>query len=166
MTITLGIDPGTALLGYGLIQGVDEPRLLEFGTVQTSPDQRPHERLETIFDSVTEIMAEFRPDVVAVEQLFFARNVTTALAVGQARGVALLAAAKHGVQVFEYKPAEVKLAVAGHGRADKRQIQDMVRMLLRLDYLPQPDDAADALAIALCHAFSSRFIEATGREAW
>jgi crossover junction endodeoxyribonuclease RuvC len=163
--ITLGIDPGTALLGYGVIDGVDEPRVLEFGVVQTGPDQQPQERLETIFDAVCEIMDQHCPDVLAVEQLFFARNVTTALAVGQARGVTLLAAAKRKIPVYEYKPAEVKLAVAGHGGAEKRQVQEMVRMLLGLDQLPQPDDAADALAVALCHAFSSRFIEATGQGA-
>ncbi|HLT20229.1 MAG TPA: crossover junction endodeoxyribonuclease RuvC [Thermomicrobiales bacterium] len=163
--ITLGIDPGTALLGYGLIEGVDEPRVIEYGAIETSPNQKPHERLEEIFDALSAIMDAHRPDVVAVEQLFFARNVTTALAVGQARGVTLLAAAKRKIPVYEYKPAEVKLAVAGHGGAEKRQVQEMVRMLLRLDHLPQPDDAADALAIALCHAFSSRFIEATGRGA-
>lgn len=163
--ITLGIDPGTALLGYGLIEGVDEPRVIEYGAIETSPNQEPHERLEEIFDALSAIMDAHRPDVVAVEQLFFARNVTTALAVGQARGVTLLAAAKRKIPVYEYKPAEVKLAVAGHGGAEKRQVQEMVRMLLRLDHLPQPDDAADALAIALCHAFSSRFIEATGRGA-
>jgi crossover junction endodeoxyribonuclease RuvC len=162
--ITLGIDPGTALLGYGLIEGVDEPRLLEFGTIQTDTEQSAYERLETIYDAVCEILDEHQPAVVAIEQLFFARNVTTALAVGQARGVTLLAAAKRRIPVFEYKPAEVKLAVAGHGGADKRQVQEMVKTLLHLTEIPRPDDAADALAVALCHAYSSRFLAATGQD--
>ncbi|MEZ4520035.1 MAG: crossover junction endodeoxyribonuclease RuvC [Thermomicrobiales bacterium] len=160
--ITLGIDPGTALLGYGIIEGRDSPRMLEFGAVETSADDSPPRRLEIIFDSLTELIEEFSPDVVAVEQLFFARNTTTAIAVGQARGVALLSAAKSGLRVFEYKPAEVKLAIAGYGNADKRQVQEMVRTILSLEELPRPDDAADALAVAICHVFSSAFLEATG----
>ncbi len=161
--ITLGIDPGTALLGYGVIDGVDELNVVEFGTVRTSNEQSHSQRLEILFDAICEILSDFRPDVIAVEQLFFARNVSTALAVGEARGVTLLAAARQQVPVFEYKPSEVKLAVAGHGGADKQQIQEMVRVLLRLDQIPTPDDAADALAVAICHAFSSRFIDATKR---
>lgn len=161
--ITLGIDPGTALLGYGLISGRDEPRMLEYGAIETEPDQSPPNRLALIYDSLSGIIKEHAPDVVAMEQLFFARNTTTALAVGQARGVALLAAEKSGLTVYEYKPAEVKLAIAGYGNADKRQIQEMVRTILGLDEIPRPDDAADALAVAICHVFSSAFLEATGR---
>lgn len=161
--ITLGIDPGTALLGYGVISGIDAPTMLAFGAVETQAGQSAPARLQTIYDSLIALLDDHAPDVMAVEQLFFARNVTTALAVGQARGVALLAAAQRNVPVFEYKPAEVKLAVAGHGGADKRQIQEMVRIILGLDSVPRPDDAADALAIAICHASSSRFLEATSR---
>jgi crossover junction endodeoxyribonuclease RuvC len=161
--ITLGIDPGTALLGYGVISGIDAPTMLAFGAVETQAGESAPARLQTIYDSLIALLDHHAPDVMAVEQLFFARNVTTALAVGQARGVALLAAAQRNVPVFEYKPAEVKLAVAGHGGADKQQIQEMVRIILGLDSVPRPDDAADALAIAICHASSSRFIEATSR---
>ena len=162
--ITIGIDPGTALLGYGVVSGIDEPTMLAFGAVETDSGSTPGVRLELIYDRLIDLLDEYDPDVMAVEQLFFARNVTTALAVGQARGVALLAAAKRGLEVFEYKPSEVKLAVAGYGGADKRQVQEMVRIILGLDSVPRPDDAADALAVAICHASSSRFFEATARE--
>jgi crossover junction endodeoxyribonuclease RuvC len=162
--ITLGIDPGTALLGYGVISGIDQPTMLAFGAVVTQADQTPAARLESIYNSLVRILDEHAPDVMAVEQLFFARNVTTALAVGQARGVALLAAAQRDVPVYEYKPTEVKLAVAGHGGAGKKQVQEMVRIILGLDSVPRPDDAADALAVAICHTSSIRFIEATARQ--
>ena len=137
--------------------------MVEYGAIETEPAQSPPQRLALIFDALTGIISEHTPDVVAMEQLFFARNTTTALAVGQARGVALLAAEKSGLTVYEYKPAEVKLAIAGYGNADKRQIQEMVRTILSLDEIPRPDDAADALAVAICHVFSSAFLEATGR---
>ena len=163
--ITLGIDPGTALLGYGLISGQDSLQLIEYGAIETSPSASSGSRLAVIFDSLNEIIAEFQPDDVAVEQLFFAQNATTALAVGQARGVALLAAAKSGLPIYEYKPTEVKLAIAGYGRAGKRQIQEMVQTILGLDHLPRPDDAADALAVAISHAFSASFRDATTRAA-
>lgn len=159
--ITLGIDPGTALLGYGLVAGSDDLQVIEYGAIETQPKDSPAQRLKIIYDALREIIAEFDPDVVAVEQLFFARNTTTALAVGQARGVALLAAAQSELPIFEYKPAEVKLAIAGHGGAAKRQVQEMVRMILGLDELPRPDDAADALAVSICHAFSAAFRAAT-----
>ena len=159
--LTLGIDPGTALLGYGLVSGSDELTMIEYGAIETQPSDEAARRLEIIYDALLDIIAEYEPDVVALEQLFFARNTTTALAVGQARGVAMLAAAKADLQIYEYKPAEVKLAIAGHGGADKRQIQEMVRTILGLSELPSPDDAADALAVAICHAFSAAFRAAT-----
>lgn len=115
-----------------------------------------HLRLLQLYDGVIATIEAHAPDVMAVEQLFFSRNVTNALAVGQARGVVLLAAAQHGIPVFEYKPSEVKLAVAGHGNADKTQMQTMVQMILGLEAVPRPDDAADALAVAICHVYSSR----------
>lgn len=115
-----------------------------------------HLRLLQLYDGIIATILAHNPDVMAVEQLFFSRNVTNALAVGQARGVVLLAAAQHGIPVFEYKPSEVKLAVAGHGNADKSQMQTMVQMILGLDAIPRPDDAADALAVAICHVYSSR----------
>ncbi len=155
--MTLGIDPGTALLGFGLVESDEEPTLVEYGAVQTSPGLAMPNRLSELFDAVSALIERHRPDVVAIEQLFFARNVTTAIAVGQARGVVLLAAARGAVPVVEYSPSEVKHAVVGYGKADKTQMQQMVRLILRLDHLPHPDDAADALAIALCHAQRSAF---------
>ncbi len=160
---TLGIDPGTALLGYGIVDGSDEIHMIEYGAIETHKGDSTGKRLEIIYDSLLDIISEFDPDEMAIEQLFFARNTTTALAVGQARGVAMLAAAKSDLPIFEYKPTEVKLAIAGYGGADKRQVQDMVRTILRLDQYPTPDDAADALAVAICHAFTAAFREATAR---
>lgn len=154
--ITLGVDPGTALLGYGLVRGDDDLELMTFGVVETTKSEPMPERLKRLYDAVWELIREHEPDLLAIEQLFFSRNVTTALAVGQARGVVLLAAAQHGMEVFEYKPSEVKQTIAGHGNADKLQMQEMVRMLLGLREVPKPDDAADALAVALCHVQMSR----------
>ena len=157
--ITLGIDPGTALLGYGVVESGDDPQMIDFGAVATSADRSMPDRLSELFDRVTDLIDRYRPDVVAVEQLFFARNVTTAIAVGQARGVVLLAAARACVPVVEYSPSEVKHAVVGYGKADKSQMQEMVRIILGLDHVPHPDDAADALAVALCHSQRSSFEE-------
>lgn len=159
--ITLGIDPGTAILGYGVVQDSPEPWALAFGTVQTDPARPMPQRLLTLDEAMTALLDEFRPDVLAVEQLFFARNVTTAIAVGQARGIVLLSAARAGIPVVEYTPAEVKQAVVGYGRAAKQQVQEMVRLILGLDRPPHPDDAADALAIALCHLQSAAFLSHT-----
>lgn len=159
--ITLGIDPGTARLGYGVIDG-DPPEAIDFGVVETVATRPMPDRLVILFDAVSGLIERHRPAVVAVEQLFFARNATTAMAVGQARGVVLLAVARAGLPVAEYTPAEVKLAVAGHGRADKAQIQEMVRLTLGLAAVPHPDDAADALAVALCHAQTAAFDERVG----
>jgi len=155
----LGVDPGTALLGYGVVEGERDPVLGAYGVVETRPDRAMPERLVFLFDHLTDLIALHRPDVMAVEQLFFARNVTTAIAVGQARGVALLAAARLGVPIVEYSPSEVKHAVVGYGKADKGQIQEMVKLILGLDRIPQPDDAADALAVAICHHHTAPFLE-------
>jgi crossover junction endodeoxyribonuclease RuvC len=154
--ITLGVDPGTALMGYGLIRGDDDPQLITYGVVETTTEESMPERLVRLYDALWELIRTHSPDVLAIEQLFFARNVTTALAVGQARGVVLLAAAQHGMPVYEYKPSEVKQTISGYGKADKPQMQEMVRMLLNLPDVPKPDDAADALAVALCHIQMSR----------
>lgn len=159
---TLGVDPGTAILGYGVVDGMDDPAMVSVGVIQTQSGTPMHLRLKDLFDGVSNVISEHQPDVMAVEQLFFSRNVTNALAVGQARGVVLLAAAQHGLPVFEYKPSEVKLAVAGHGNADKFQMQTMVQMILQLDQIPRPDDAADALAVAICHVYSSRLDRIAG----
>ena len=149
--IAIGFDPGTARLGYGVIESAPDPRPLDYGVIVTEADLPMAERLLTIHDAVTELIDRHQPTAVAVELLFFARNVTTAMTVGQARGVILLAAAQRGVAVAEYSPSEIKQAVVGYGKADKRQIQEMVRIMLGLDELPRPDDAADALAVAICH---------------
>lgn len=151
--IVLGIDPGTARTGYGLVRR-DGSRLaaLDFGCLETVPDRELPERLLIIHRAVGELIAEHRPAVVGVERLFFNKNVQTAFAVGQARGVVLLAAAQAGLPVYEYGPHEVKMAVTGYGRAPKDQVQRMVQMILGLSAVPHPDDAADALAVAVCLA--------------
>jgi len=151
--VVLGIDPGTAILGYGVV-AVDGEALeaVDFGVLTTPVSLPLTSRLLLLFDGLIGVIERTVPAEVAVEQLFFAKNVQSALAVGQARGVALLAAARHGLPVSEYTPLQVKQAVAGYGRATKMQVQSMVRVMLSLSELPQPDDAADALAIAICHA--------------
>ena len=155
--IVLGIDPGTALCGYGLVREEnDEMSLVAYGAVSTPANSPLPFRLQKIYQELSGLIEEHRPSAVAVEKLFFAKNSRTALAVGHARGVALLAAAQAGLAVAEYTPNEVKQAIVGYGGADKNQMQQMVRMLLHLDFVPEPDDAADAIAIAICHLQSSR----------
>jgi crossover junction endodeoxyribonuclease RuvC len=155
--LVLGIDPGTAITGYGLVREDDaELDLVGCGVITTPSAQTLPERLQTIYQGLSQVIREHQPDAAAVEELFFSRNVRTALSVGHARGVALLALADAGLPVYEYKPLEVKQAVAGYGGADKQQVQEMVRMLLHLDRVPQPDDAADAVAVAVCHIHSAR----------
>lgn len=149
----LGIDPGTATTGFGAID-VDGGKLkfVDAGVISTPSDQAMEHRLATLHLELSELIKELQPQVVAIELLYFATNVTTAMTVGQARGVALLAAAQAGLRIAEYTPLQVKQAVTGYGKADKRQIQEMVKTLLRLNAIPQPDDAADALAIAITHS--------------
>lgn len=156
--LVLGIDPGTAITGYALVDNPgDQLNLVECGVIRTSPDQPMALRLRIIFRELTSLIVRFHPEAVAVEELFFSRNVTTALAVGQARGVVLLTAAEADLPVFEYKPQAVKQAIVGYGGADKAQVQQMVRILLGLEQIPRPDDAADAVAIAVCHHHTARF---------
>ena len=151
--IVLGIDPGTAATGYGVVERDGAKlRAIDYGCLETLPTQELPERLLEIHRAVTELILTHQPVQVGVERLFFNRNVQTAFAVGQARGVVLLAAAEHGLPVFEYGPHEVKLAVTGYGRADKAQVQRMVQIVLGMAVLPRPDDAADALAVAICVA--------------
>jgi crossover junction endodeoxyribonuclease RuvC len=159
MTLALGIDPGTATTGYGLVRLTEEGELqaITFGVILTPPKTPDHERLKLLYDDVNELFTVHQPDSCAVEKLFFQRNVSTALAVGQARGIVLLAAAQAGREVAEYTPNEVKQAVAGYGSADKRQVQEMVRTLLHLPEIPKPDDAADALAVAITHLHTRRY---------
>jgi crossover junction endodeoxyribonuclease RuvC len=155
--LVLGIDPGTAITGYGLVHEQDDGlSLVECGVVTTPSSQPLPERLQTIYRSLSDVIRRCQPEQAAVEELFFSRNVRTALSVGHARGVALLALADAGLPIYEYKPLEIKQAVAGYGGADKQQVQEMVRMLLNLDRVPQPDDAADAVAVAVCHIHSAR----------
>lgn len=155
--IILGVDPGTATTGYGLIRKEGQRHsLVKYGCILTPAKTPLEERLDVIFDELGALIEEFEPEQMAVEELFFANNTKTAIAVGQARGVILLAGKKKNVPVHEYTPLEVKMALTGYGRADKNQIQQMVKALLRLKEIPKPDDAADALAIAICHAQSYR----------
>jgi crossover junction endodeoxyribonuclease RuvC len=154
--ITLGIDPGTAITGYGIIKEEQDGCLivLEYGVIRTSSDQTQADRLVYLYQKMKELILLHQPELGAVEKLFFQRNVRTALNVGQARGVVLLAMAELGLKIGEYTPLEVKQAVAGYGGADKNQVQQMVKTILGLEAIPHPDDAADALAVAICHIHS------------
>ena len=156
--ITLGIDPGTAITGYGIIneEQSGDLRVLGYGIIRTSSKMSAAERLAELYHKIRELILLHQPEMGAVEKLFFERNVRTALQVGQARGVALLAMAESNLQVGEYTPLEVKQAVTGFGAADKGQVQQMVRTILNLESIPQPDDAADALAVAICHIHSAK----------
>jgi crossover junction endodeoxyribonuclease RuvC len=154
----LGIDPGTAITGSGVVEGDgDNLTLTTYGAVTTPADQPLAQRLQRIYRELRALIVEWDPDSAAVEELFFSKNARTALAVGHARGVALLALTDAGLPIQEYKPAEVKQAVAGYGNAPKDQVQGMVQLLLGLDDRPRPDDAADALAVAICHFHSARW---------
>jgi crossover junction endodeoxyribonuclease RuvC len=159
MTLALGIDPGTATTGYGLVRLSPDGELVavKYGVILTVKESSPPARLEMIYDEMRALLKKHKPDTAAVEKLFFSRNVTTALAVGQARGVVMLAIQKAGLEAFEYTPKEIKNAVVGYGGADKRQVQEMVRALLQLDSIPKPDDAADALAVAITHLNTKRY---------
>ncbi|MDO9131200.1 MAG: crossover junction endodeoxyribonuclease RuvC [Anaerolineales bacterium] len=159
MTLVIGIDPGTATTGYGLVRDLpdDNLQMVEFGVIQTPAGLPAAERLSLLYHRLRELLLLHRPESAAVEKLFFQNNVKTAIAVGQARGVALLALAEAGLEIAEYTPNEVKQAVTGYGSADKKQIQEMVRILLRMAHIPQPDDAADALAIAITHLHTRRY---------
>ena len=151
--VILGLDPGTASTGYGVLSVCGNRfRSLEYGVVQTPPHLALEKRLEVIFSSLGEILERHHPDSSAVESLFFNANVSTALAVGHARGVAMLACSQAGCEVFEYTPQQVKSAVVGYGKATKEQVMEMVRVLLGLAEVPRPDHAADALGVAICHA--------------
>jgi crossover junction endodeoxyribonuclease RuvC len=156
--ITLGIDPGTAITGYGIIREEQDGCLvvLDYGVIRTKKDRSHAERLVQLYQEIKKLIFLHQPSMGAVEKLFFERNVRTALNVGQARGVALLAMAEHGIGIDEYTPMEVKQAVAGYGGADKNQVQQMVKTILGLKDIPHPDDAADALAVAICDIHSKK----------
>lgn len=149
--LVLGIDPGTAICGYGLVdmQG-NHLKAVAYGAVVTSPKSKPEDRLLKIYREIDELIKEYKPEIMGVEQLFFNRNITTAIPVGQARGVVLLAAAANGIEVVERTPLQVKQAVVGYGKATKEQVIYMVEKLLNLPKKPHPDDVADALAVAIC----------------
>jgi crossover junction endodeoxyribonuclease RuvC len=155
----IGIDPGTGILGFGIIE-VSGPKaqLVDAGVIRTPVKEDDAVRLQTIFEEITDIIAQTKPQEMSVEKLFFAQNVTTAMTVAQARGVVLLAGMQAGLKIAEYTPLQIKQALTGYGRAEKKQMQEMVRVLLGLKEVPQPDDCADALAAALTHAQSIKYI--------
>ncbi|NLX62566.1 MAG: crossover junction endodeoxyribonuclease RuvC [Tissierellia bacterium] len=156
--IILGIDPGLAIVGYGVIELLgNRHTVLDYGTIITDKDMYIPDRLKLIYDQLSLIINKYKPEDVAMEELFFNKNVKTAIKVGQARGAAILAAKNMGLNIFEYTPLQVKQAVVGYGRAEKKQVQEMVKILLDLKEIPKPDDAADALAIAICHGSSLKY---------
>lgn len=157
--LTLGIDPGTARIGYGLVKEHRDGALeaIAYGVITTPAKTPMWERLQTIFDELTKIIQQYQPDRAGVEELFFAKNVTTAITVAQGRGVILLALSQAQLPISEYKPNEIKLSITGNGAAKKPQMQEMVRILLGLEDIPKPDDAADALAVAITDIHSSQF---------
>ena len=159
MTLALGIDPGTATTGFGLVRLEPDGSLVavKYGVILTPKAASAPARLEMLYNELSSLLKEYQPDTAAVEKLFFSRNVTTALAVGQARGVVMLCMQQAGIEPFEYTPNEIKQAVAGYGGAQKKQIQEMVRALLQMESIPKPDDAADALAIAITHLNTRRY---------
>lgn len=153
----MGIDPGTATTGWGVVEKHQSVAYIEAGIITTPPTDSEAKRLLTIYEDFLTLLRKFKPQAVALEQLFFNTNAKTALTVGQARGVIMLAAIKSELPIRSYTPLQVKMAITGYGRADKKQMQEMVKTLLKLPHIPQPDDAADALAVALTHCFSHKF---------
>ena len=163
--VIMGLDPGTASTGYGVIEVIgNRLKSVDYGVVETAAGTPPEERLEEIFGAVAGLLERHRPSATAVESLFFNVNVRTALAVGQARGVTLLACSLARCEVFEYTPQQVKQGVVGYGNADKRQVMEMVRVLLGLTETPRPDHAADALGVAICHANTCGMRERVARQ--
>lgn len=155
----IGIDPGTGILGFGIVD-IDtkgKASLVDAGVIRTPVHETDSNRLSTIYDELHEIITEFKPEVMSVEKLFFAQNVTTAITVAQARGVVLLCGKQHKLELFEYTPLQIKQALTGYGRADKKQMQEMVRVVLGLKDVPKPDDCADALAAAICHSMTTTY---------
>lgn len=156
----IGIDPGTAIMGYGVIDYIgNQMKVVDYGCIRTESNISMPERLGLLYDDLVMLIDKYQADAMAVEELFFNRNVTTAITVGQARGVIILAGVKAGLEVYEYTPLQVKQAICGYGRADKRQVQEMVKMFLNLKTIPKPDDAADALAVSICHAHSATMVK-------
>lgn len=155
--LTLGIDPGTATTGYGLVELTgNKLKFIACGCIVTKPNVAMPLRLQELFNGLNAIILEFKPKAIAIEEIFFNHNVKTAISVAQARGIILLCGANHKLSMGEYTPPQIKLAVSGYGKADKKQMQQMVKTLLNLDKVPKPDDAADALAVAICHLHTAR----------
>ena len=154
----LGIDPGTGILGFGVIEvdARNKAQLVDAGVIRTPVNEDDAVRLQTIFEELTDIITQTKPAEMAVEKLFFAQNITTAMTVAQARGVVLLTGQQAGLSIYEYTPLQIKQALTGYGRAEKKQIQEMVRVILQLKETPKPDDAADALAAAITHSMTRR----------
>ncbi len=164
--LVLGIDPGTATTGYGLVREMEdgEFRAVAYGVITTPAKVPMPNRLQQIFEEITALIQQYKPDAAAVEALYFGKNVTTAITVAQGRGVILLALAQAGLPIREYKPSEIKLAIAGYGNAEKAQVQEMIRQLLNLDKIPHPDDAADGLGVAITDLNSSRYERMSGQD--
>lgn len=155
----LGIDPGTGILGFGVIDVNKQGKatLVDGGVIRTPVKQADSERLKTIYEELTEIIKSTKPEIMSVEKLFFSQNVTTAMSVSQARGVVLLCGVQNNLELFEYTPQQIKLAITGYGKADKKQMQEMVKVVLGLQEVPKPDDCADALAAAICHSMTADY---------
>jgi crossover junction endodeoxyribonuclease RuvC len=159
----LGIDPGIATMGYGIIDYKSNKfTVIDYGAVTTKAGIDKALRLHDIYNGITSLIKSYCPDVVAIEELFYNKNAKTVITIGESRGVSILAAVNSGIKVFEYTPLQVKQAVVGYGKADKHQVQQMVKVLLNLDQIPKPDDVADALAVAICHCHSNNMIEKLG----
>lgn len=153
----LGIDPGTGIMGFGVVEVVNNSfKLVDAGVIKTPAHTAHDERLEDIFDSLSDIIKSCKPDALSIERLFFSRNITTAMSVAEARGVALLVGRKATLPIFEYTPQQIKQSLTGYGKANKKQVQEMVRLQLGLKEVPKPDDCADALAAAITHALMTR----------
>lgn len=156
--IIFGIDPGLAISGYGVINYIGNKfEVLEYGAVTTESTEEFPKRLKKIYDSYTELFKKHKPEAVAIEELFYNKNVKTAIAIAEARGVHILAAENEGIPLYEYTPLQIKQGIVGYGRAEKRQVQEMVKVILNLESIPKPDDVADGLAAAICHAHSLKF---------
>ncbi|MBD3185169.1 crossover junction endodeoxyribonuclease RuvC [Candidatus Poribacteria bacterium] len=164
--IVLGVDPGTAITGYGLVSDSSDGSLhqIDYGVIRTKAKTPYPQRVKKIHEGINSLIDEYKPDVVAIEELFFNKNISTAMLVAQARGVVILTSAIAELELREYTPIQVKQAVTGYGRADKAQIQQMIKVLLGLSEIPKPDDAADALALAICHLSSYRMRNALGTD--
>lgn len=156
----LGIDPGIAIVGFGFIDKIGNKLVpVQYGCIQTKAHTDPSQRLQEVYDATLQLIDKYKPDTMAIEKLFFNRNVTTAFTVAEARGVMMLAAVQRGLPLGEYTPLQVKQAVVGYGKAEKKQVQEMVKVFLHLSAVPKPDDVADALAIAICHAHSYTLLQ-------